>query len=119
MNLPKRWQDKLSLALGIWMLLSPFILISPYSPIQFDMATGHSFLMGIAIVLVAGTALYRLYLWEEWVGAVLGLWLIISPFILGFSDVTAVMYNHVIVGLIIAADSIWVLFQHPPGTTVT
>ena len=38
--------------------------------------------------------------WISWIIALLGVWLIISPFVLGFSgDVTA-MWNTVIVGII-------------------
>lgn len=119
MDMRKRWQDKLNLVLGAWMFLSPFILLNPYSPIQFDIVTGHSFLMGLAIMLVAVAAIYRFYVWEEWLEAVLGVWLIVSPFVLGFSNVSIAMYNHIIVGLIIAADAIWVLLQNPPSTRAT
>lgn len=115
----KRWQDKLNLTLGIWMLASPFVLINPYAPIQFDLVTSHSFLMGLVVALAAGGALLQFNAWEEWLEVVLGAWLVASPFILGFSDMTPVLLNHVVVGVIIVADSISVLSEYPSATNAT
>ncbi len=54
MEARKRWQDRLNMALGIWLFVSPLILVEPYAPFQLNLVTGHSFLMGLAIVIVAG-----------------------------------------------------------------
>lgn len=35
----------------------------------------------------------------NWVNVVLGIWVIISPFVLGFANVTALMWNDVAVGI--------------------
>lgn len=36
-------------------------------------------LSGLVVLLIAGAALTAYCQWEEWIGAVLGLWLITSP----------------------------------------
>lgn len=119
METSNRWQDKLNLALGIWLLISPFVLVSPYSPIQFDLVTTHSLIMGLVIALAAGATLLQFKVWEEWTEVGLGIWMVASPFILGFSDMTFVMLNYVIVGLVIIVDSTWVLSEHPPTPHAT
>jgi len=38
----------------------------------------------------------------SWVNFVLGLWLIIAPFVLHYQEVRAAMWNNVVVGIVIA-----------------
>ncbi len=114
-----RWQDKLNLGLGFWLILSPLLLVNPYSPIQFDLVTMHSFIMGAIVVIIAGATLLQFKIWEEWVEVVLGVWLVVSPFILGFNHMTVAMVNHILIGLIIAVDSIWVISDMSPATPAT
>ncbi len=45
--------------------------------------------------------------WASWVNVVLGLWLIVAPFALAYSDVTAALYEDVILGVIVAALALW------------
>ncbi len=45
--------------------------------------------------------------WASWVNVVLGLWLIVSPFALAYSTVSAALYEDVILGVVIAALALW------------
>jgi hypothetical protein len=47
------------------------------------------------------------------VNLAVGVWLIISPLVLGFSNETGAMWNHIIVGLVVAGDALWVMLQKP------
>lgn len=78
------------------------------------MAAGHSFILGAVIIGFGGLAIYRFQMWEEWLTLALGLWLIMAPFALGFSLVTAAMWNHVLVGVLIGVDAVWVMLQKTP-----
>src|SRR5438270_10802788 len=40
--------------------------------------------------------------WASWVNFVLGLWVIISPFVVGFSGMPAATRNNVVVGVLVA-----------------
>ena len=95
----KHWQDPISLLAGLWLAASPFALgyRAETSP------TWNALVVGTLIALVALHALYRVFAWQEWATLVLGLWLIASPWVLGFSAMPAVMMNAVIVGALIAA----------------
>jgi hypothetical protein len=106
----KRWQDWVMLVLGIWLFLSPFIL--GYPDLGAAMSV-NSYIFGAIVTALAIAALARPRMWEEWVTLVLGLWLIISPFALGFRADTVATTNHIIVGLLIALDAISVLIDFP------
>lgn len=110
MDTEKRWQDRLTFALGLWLFMSP-IITNP--PIELNLVTNHSSIMGLIIMFISGAAIYRYKPWEEWLDAALGAWLIVSPFVLGFTDMTLAMINHVVVGAVVLVDSVWVAMKHP------
>jgi hypothetical protein len=86
---------------GIWLILSPFLL--GYT----DGATANSVILGIIIAVVSAAQLNGLRRgWAGWLMAAAGLWLLIAPFVFGFSE-PAVLWNELIVGLIVAGLSIW------------
>lgn len=104
----KRWQDWVVLVLGIWLFFSPFLLNYTQT-----VAASNAYIVGLAVALFAILALLDSRLWEEWVNLALGAWLIISPFVLGYSDMGTPTWNHIIVGLLIGADALWVIAR--PG----
>jgi hypothetical protein len=101
----KHWQDPLNLILGVWMVASPWVL--NYST-QRD-PTWNAIILGILIALAALFALFRVMAWEEWGNVVLGVWLVISPWVLGFSGMAQAMSNAVIVGVVVAVLALWAL----------
>ena|SRR5689334_18770386 len=107
----KRWQDWVMLILGIWMFFSPWIL--SYSPDT--RAAGNAYVLGILVVVFAIWALSQPRKWEEWINLILGIWLIISPFVLRFSGDHTATTNHVVLGVLIGIDALWVLGQRVPG----
>ena len=46
----------------------------------------------------------------HWVTLGLGLWVLISPWILGFAAYTPAMWSNVVVGVLIITCSLWILF---------
>ncbi|HSI21431.1 MAG TPA: SPW repeat protein [Methylophilaceae bacterium] len=101
----KHWQDPLNLILGLWLIASPWVL--PYSAETY--ATWNAIIIGTLVVLLAVSEVYMLKAWEEWTSVALGVWLMISPWILGFSGNTMAMWNAVGVGLAVAVLALWVL----------
>lgn len=102
----KRWQDWVTLVLGIWLFFSPWIL-SFYSAMP-D-ASWNFFVLGVAFVVFGAFGLNLRTLWEEWVNLVLGIWMIISPWVLQYSGHSAARDDAVIVGIIVAVMAIWAL----------
>ena len=85
---------------GLWLIFAPFIL--GYSDI--GSATGNDIIVGILVALASGVRLFTNFRarWLAWVNVVLGIWLILAPFILGYPATTP-RINDIIVGIIIAA----------------
>jgi hypothetical protein len=106
--------DVANLILGAVLFLSPWIF-------GFDtgIASQNAYISGIAIAVLAIAALAAFAVWEEWLNLVVGLWALVSPWVLGFQG-TRAMTVHVIIGAavaILAAVELWLLSQHPPRLT--
>jgi hypothetical protein len=106
--------DVANLILGAFLFVSPWIF-------GFDAgrASENAIIAGIAIAVLAIAALAAFAVWEEWLNLIVGLWTLVSPWVLGFQGTTA-MTVHVIVGAavaILAAVELWLLSQNPPRLT--
>lgn len=111
MESKQRWQDWTALVLGAWLFLAPFV--TSYGPLS-GTAAWNSYIIGATVVIFAAWALVQPEKWEEWVNLVLGAWLIIAPFALGFyASLETAAWNQIVVGVLIAADAIWVLAARP------
>jgi hypothetical protein len=93
---PKQWQDWASWALGIWLLLSPWALM--YWPQS--LARENALVTGALLLLAEVVTLTAFRLWEEGANVVLGLWLLVSPFVLPVSG-TAATTNFMVVGALV------------------
>lgn len=101
----KHWQDPINALLGLWVLLSPWAL-----GFQDDRVIMlNAVIVGAALVAVALGAIFVPRAWEEWTEGALGVWLIASPWALGFSTHEQAMPNAVVVGLAIAVLALWTL----------
>jgi membrane protein YdbS with pleckstrin-like domain len=111
-NLTNAWQDVVNLVLGIWLAVSPYVL--GYA----DQATPawNAYVVGVVILVIAAAAIWAFQKWEEWINAVLGLWLIVSPWILGYSEVATPLWNQIIVGVVVGGLAMWsVIGERPTG----
>jgi hypothetical protein len=108
--------DVANLILGAILFFSPWMF-------GFDAgaASGNAYIAGLAIAVLAIAALAAFAIWEEWLSLVVGLWTLVSPWILGFQG-TRAMTVHVIIGAavaILAAVELWIMSQHPPRLTAS
>lgn len=101
----KHWQDVVNGVLGIWLILSPWALGFAAEALP----TGNAVIVGIALIAAALGAIFVPRAWEEWSEFVLGLWLIASPWALGFSGLADAKLAAVATGLVIALLSLWTL----------
>lgn len=101
----KHWQDVGNLIAGIWMIVSPWALAYQAEP----RPMWNAVILGLVIAAVALSALWQVFAWQEWVNIVLGAWLIVSPWALGFNALQAAMVNALIVGAVVVVLAIWVL----------
>jgi hypothetical protein len=105
----KHWQDPVTLVLGLWMLVSPWIL--RYEAEKSLMWSG--VVLGTLITLTALVGLFKAAESAEWTNAVLGLCGVVSPWIPAVSSMVATA-NAVIVGISVGGLALWALSSEEP-----
>jgi hypothetical protein len=103
---PKQWEDWCDWVLGIWLLLSPWVLLFADEPL----ATRNAVIVGLAIAVTEAVTLSYFRLWEEWINGVLGVWLAMSPWILPVTSPAATV-NFVVVGILIAGLALYEVWE--------
>jgi hypothetical protein len=101
----KHWQDVVSVAIGVWFAASPWVL--GFQGHQSAMIG--SLAAGLLLVGVALGATLAPRAWEEWTEGALGLWMMVSPWVLGFAALQAAMLNAVVCGVVVLLLALWVL----------
>ncbi len=100
------WEDWTNLILGIWLIASPWVFHFATA----SAAVWNAWISGCVIAVLAAAALYQVQKWEEWTSAVIGIWLVVSPWVLGFSSDPVTTSNAVIVGLLVLCVAGWELY---------
>lgn len=100
-NLPNKAFEWANVILGVLLVLAPFALGFAAE----TYAAWNAWILGAAIIVIAGIAIAQYGQWADWLLGIGGLWLIIAPFALGFSGLAAAMWTHVILGLAVAIVS--------------
>jgi SPW repeat len=104
----KRWQDGGNLLLGVWLFISPWALnYAAGMPI----AAWNATILGAAIVVLAAVAMYMPRVWEERINMALGVWMIISPWVLRFATEKNLMMNAVIIGVLVTGLAAWAMLR--------
>lgn len=110
METKQRWQDWVNLIFGFWLFITPFLVgMAGLS----NMLAWNGYIFGVIIAVLSIWALVQPRAWEEWINLLIGIWLIVSPFVLGFSMHTAAMWNFIVVGIIVGADALWAALANP------
>ncbi len=102
--LNRRWQDWATLLAGIWFAIAPWLLEQGASE---DVVVYNALAVGLALVLFSAGALAKPETWEEVVDFLIGLWAMVSPWVLGYSGMRNLTVNAVVVGLIVAVLAAW------------
>jgi hypothetical protein len=89
-----RWQDWASFALGLWLAVSPWVLGYSHQ----EAATANAAFMGLALALGSHFEISFDERSAEWFNMAAGLWLVLAPFLLGFSAQADVAANSIAVG---------------------
>ena len=100
-----QWEDWVGIALGAWMLVSPWVV--GFS--DHDLATFNALIMGTILVLEELLELGVHETAEEWIDLVAGLWLMVSPIVLGFAALTPATVNTMGVGLLVVLFAAWAM----------
>jgi phosphoglycerol transferase MdoB-like AlkP superfamily enzyme len=113
----KRWQDQLILLLGLWFFITPWVFAYQIPSIQ----AWTAFISGAVMVVLAAFDLYKTYFWAVVLNLLVGIWVAVSPWVLGMADNAELTWNAVIVGVAVAVLALWEmrtdpeLVKHWPG----
>jgi hypothetical protein len=88
-----------NLVAGLWLIISPWVFaaVGPGEQGGF----WNSIIVGVVIAALAASRLYGATAWPSWVNALLGGWVVVSPFVFAYTGNAAWTWNSVIVGVIV------------------
>jgi hypothetical protein len=106
------WEDWASMMIGALIIVSPWIAQIG----DLGYATLNAVLIGLLVIMaawleVAWMEFMAPQIWEEWVELVLGLWLAVSPWIFGYSQLMVPTTMHVVFGGLVAVLALAELWQ--------
>ncbi len=101
----RSWEDVVSIILGTSILIVPAVMVGAENTAMV-LSSG---MAGLLIVALAALAMVRPQRWQEWVEMVCGLWLVASPYVLGFGG--ALLTLHVVIGLAVVVLALLELWQ--------
>ena len=105
MNEP-RWQNWLSLILGIYILTAPWLVpyfLPPTSASTMIEIAGSA--AGLALAIVSISGILDPETWTDWVKVLIGMVLLLIPWILEFSDTIPFTYSFVLGGMVLVIIS--------------
>jgi hypothetical protein len=101
----KHWQDPANAVIGAWLVVSPWILgFQGNSP-----ALSSNLVIGMALIAAALGAMWLPRAWEEWTEAALGAFMMVSPWLFGFTTLETARTSAILSGLVILGLALWVL----------
>jgi hypothetical protein len=107
--------DIYNLALGAFLFVSPWLFAYAGSIDRLD-----TWLTSALLVLFSVAAILAFSEWEEWIRIALGLWMIGSPWLLGFAH-TKAMHIGVGIGCVVVyltALELWLIHYHQSPTAI-
>lgn len=113
-NTHRTWEDWLGMLLGVLIVLSPwFPTLVSHEIIDADRsyAIVNALAVGIIVFGLAQLEYFALQRWEEVAGILLGLWLIASPYLFGYSGDGLLRFYHSTLGSLVLLLAILQLWQ--------
>jgi hypothetical protein len=95
-------------AIGLWLIVSPYVLGVPFAD-EVEAGTFRWTFVGSGglVVLLAIGAVTAHQRWETALAAAVGLWLMVSPWTMGFMDTPSALLSAVASGAAIVALGVW------------
>ncbi len=104
----------ITVVLGVWLIIAPFIITVPSM-----VAMWNSIIVGVIVLVLSWiraanpTSSPGL----SWINAILGLWLIVAPFVLRMASSTSFRWNDIVLGIAVIVFSVWAALATRMRTT--
>ena len=104
-NVHRKWEDWLGMLLGVLIALSPWFAGQAAG----ELAVLNAVAVGAVVLLLAESELVDLHRWEETLELLCGLWLIVAPFVLGYTWAALSTWHFALGGIVtlLAAIELW------------
>lgn len=104
----KQWQYGLNIYSGVFLFALPWLLrFEDALPIR----SWDFFVIGVAIIGFSALALHKGSRAAKWADMILGIWMIVSPWVLGFTQNAAATYGALAVGVLVFFVSLWAFLE--------
>ena len=111
----ERTVDILNIALGLILFISPWA----FGFASDRLAAWNAWVCAVVLIGIAATTLLSFAEWEDWVELVLGFWIVLSPWLIGYADTGPAHTAHMFVGLGVIGLSLWDLWLVHESRTKT
>jgi hypothetical protein len=105
----RRWQDQLILLIGAWLFISPWVLgyVASSGPAV------NAFIAGAIMVVLAAFDLYKTYVWAVLLNLVTGVWVAVSPWLVGVVPDRRMTASLLAAGIATVVLALWELKSDP------
>jgi len=104
------------LVLAVFLFVSPWLFAFAHGSLRID-----TWVSAALVAIISFVALIAFRDWEEWINCILGLWIAVSPWVLGFQH-TRAMFVNLAVGILIAYLAmleLWLTHYRSPSEKAT
>lgn len=98
----QRWQDWLTLLVGIWLFITPWIFGFSHTSFAWS-----PFIMGALVFLFSIWEIANGKIVAETINLIIGIWIFISPWVLGFSHSANAAWIMFVCGAILILADVW------------
>ncbi|HWH51483.1 MAG TPA: SPW repeat protein [Gemmatimonadaceae bacterium] len=103
---PHSHSTPIRVASGLNFLAAIYLIISAWMRDVGGGATPNAIIFGIIVAILAASRFSGARPWAAWIDALIGIWMIISPWIYGYAG-GGWMWNSIIVGVIMLVLGVW------------
>ena len=105
----RRWQDRVILLIGIWLILSPLVFGYPST----SAPAINAYVAGVIMALLAAFDHYKTYVWAVVLNVVIGAWTAVSPWLVGTVPDRMMTTSLLVSGVATIVLGLWELRSDP------
>jgi hypothetical protein len=93
--------------LGAILFASPWVFAFPLGTMRLD-----AWICGALLVVLSASAFFAFAEWEEWMNLLIGCWILVSPWILGFQHTTAMHVTAILGAAVVYLSALELWYIH-------
>lgn len=100
-----RIANSIAILAGLWLIVSNLVLIDPVAATP----PWNQAILGLIVLLISGYRLARPLgtAGMSWMNVLIGIWLIVSPFVWGYTWAPEHMWEDIVLGVVLVGAGVW------------